>query len=352
MIASRSPRTGRHAIVSRNSGADQRVETTVVVPLHDKARTVGRCLTSILTQSYRDFELLVIDDGSTDGGGETAAAIVDPRLRVVRQTREGPGAARNHGVRLAEGEYIAFLDADDEWIPYFLEENLALLEANRPAAFVTSAYFEYPGGSAPLALWLRRGIREGPVRTSPRTSVRALAHRLAFMTPCTTLLRTGVVRRWGGFHEGPRAAYGEDAHLWLKVLLNESGFMSLVPRTRVHREDSALSRRDRPRGIETFLDHPEDVRAACPPRLRPLLEELLAHRAFKTASVLGYWGEWRQARALVQRYYRQGGWRLPYFAPSLVAATPVAGVVGRAWRRGRGIDPGARPGSKRAESVP
>jgi hypothetical protein len=156
---------------------------------------------------------------------------------------------------------------------------------------------------------------------------------LAYMSPCTTLARAEAVRRRGGFYERGRCLYAEDAHLWLKVLLNEAVAFRLAPLARFHQDASGLSKNlSGARPVEPFLEHPEEIESVCPEELRPLLARVLAARAFKTACVLGYWGHWREASALAGRFHVPGAWRLPYYAPSLVCRTPAGALLGRAWR--------------------
>ncbi len=92
---------------------------SVIVPTFQRREYVQRAVASVLAQTYQDFELIVVDDGSTDGTAE-ALADLDPRLRYVWQENRGTGAARNTGLRLARGNIVAFLDSDDRWLPHHL----------------------------------------------------------------------------------------------------------------------------------------------------------------------------------------------------------------------------------------
>lgn len=307
-------------------------EVTVIVPLYNKGPYVGRALDSIAAQTFDRFEALIIDDGSTDDGASVAEHYPDPRFRLIRQPNQGPGAARNRGLSQARGEFVAFLDADDEWLPGYLEHAVNRLRGTKEAAYACS-YLEDPGGVSSEPLWRRRGLLEGTFEASADTAPEVFLHTLAFLTPCTTVARTEVVRKWGGFYEN-RCLYAEDAFLWLKVLLNCPVGVDLRPRVRIHREAASLSGGlGGPHPLEPFLEHPDQVEASCAPALRPLLASLLTIRAFKTACVLGVWGRWQEAGTLRARFRSQRDFRLPYFWSSLICATPLGAALGAAVRR-------------------
>ncbi len=98
---------------------------SVVIPTHNRAGLVKRAIESVLVQTVQDFELLVVDDCSVDGTRETVHQFHDPRVSYFRhEVNRGPGAARNTGILAARGEYLAFLDSDDEWMSRFLERHL------------------------------------------------------------------------------------------------------------------------------------------------------------------------------------------------------------------------------------
>jgi glycosyltransferase involved in cell wall biosynthesis len=309
------------------------MRASVVIPLFNKAPFIERALKSVTSQTLTDFEVIVIDDGSTDGGSALVTSFSDSRIRLVKQENAGPGAARNRGLCEARGEFVAFLDADDEWLPEFLSESIRLLDQNPNASAVTSGYFGFPGGESTEKVWRARGLSDGLTRVAADTSPKFVTSLLAYMTPCTTVARTEILRKHGGFYERDHCAYGEDAHLFLKVLLNEHVFMNLTPLARIHFEASGATQTRRSvRPVEPFLNRPEEIGANCPAHLRGLLSRVLAIRAFKTACMLGYWGNWREARALVGRFRVGGSWRLPYYTSSLVCRTPIAAAIGKVWR--------------------
>ncbi|HEX3801326.1 MAG TPA: glycosyltransferase [Solirubrobacteraceae bacterium] len=102
---------------------------SVVMPAYNSARTIEQAVGSVLEQTMAEFELIVVDDGSTDATAATVAGVVDERVRLVTRENGGTSAARNTGIEQAQGEWIAFLDADDLWLPNKLERQLTLMAA-------------------------------------------------------------------------------------------------------------------------------------------------------------------------------------------------------------------------------
>jgi glycosyltransferase involved in cell wall biosynthesis len=312
------------------------VKVTVVVPVYNKERYIQRCIRSVLAQTLTDFELILVNDGSTDRSVELAEQCTDTRIRVVHQQNGGPGSARNTGIALARSEVCAFLDADDEWLPGYLHESLTLLDEQPSVSAVVSGYIEYPRGICTQEYWRRRGISDGVVRLGPGERATRLLSLLAYMSCWSTVVRRDVLVRWGGFYDRDRCRYAEDSFLWLKVLLNEPVRLSTAPRVKFHREASDLSgSTDGPRPIEPFLRSPELVREACPPALAPILEDFLAIRAYKTSCMLGFWGEWRLARELFSRFARINHLHLPYFFPALLLSNRLGGYTARFARWGK-----------------
>jgi len=331
-----------------------RLKVSIIIPLYNKAPYVRRALDSISAQTFADFEVIVVDDGSTDGGAAIVADYPDARFRLLAQANAGPGAARNAGIAKARGEFIAFLDADDEWLPNYLQESVSLLESfGSEVASVTCGYIEHPLGVSTERMWRKRGITNGVHRVDAGTEPSLVVNMLAYMSPCSTLTRAEVFRKWGGFYDREKCTFGEDSFLWLKILLNEQVSFNLKPLVQFHREASALSKNlNSSRPVEPFLEDPRALESACPPALRNLLARVLAIRAAKTACVLGYWGHWREARALVRRYTGARNWRLPYHVPAVVCVTPVGAVMGAAWRAVSRASDSAQNGNSRAMRTP
>lgn len=137
---------------------------SVVIPLYQTERYIAEALASVLTQTFDDFEVLVIDDGSTDRGPYIARQTGDARVRVVSQINRGLAGARNTGIREAQGAFIALLDADDRWHPEKLARHVAMLEA-RPEvglSYSASRLISDDGEDLGLAQWPSRSKAKAP----------------------------------------------------------------------------------------------------------------------------------------------------------------------------------------------
>jgi len=113
---------------------------SVVIPLYNKELHIKRAIDSVLAQKVRDLEIVIVDDGSTDKGAEIVKSYKDPKIRLLNQENAGVSAARNKGISVAKADIIAFLDADDEWMPNFLEIILNLREKYPNAGAYSTAY--------------------------------------------------------------------------------------------------------------------------------------------------------------------------------------------------------------------
>jgi glycosyltransferase involved in cell wall biosynthesis len=118
---------------------------SVIIPLYNTEKYIGACLESVLGQTHKELEVIVVDDGSTDGGAAIAEGFADERIQVDRGPNRGGAAARNRGLALARGEAVAFLDADDLWYPEKLSEQIGVLQGDRDVVAV-GAVFHYLSG--------------------------------------------------------------------------------------------------------------------------------------------------------------------------------------------------------------
>jgi glycosyltransferase involved in cell wall biosynthesis len=198
-------------MVAFNTGRSPLV--TVVTPAYNVAKYVGETVDSVLRQTFRDFEYLVVDDGSEDNSVDVVKAHArdDPRFRLVAGEHRGQSAARNAGIREAKGEYIAFLDGDDRWHPRFLERQLGLIQSLPPDVGVVfcRSRLVLENGTLVFFQWQRVGrydFDDFLVSGNPARSGSSL------------LIRKSCFTEAGVFDEKLR--YGEDLDMWLRIAEN------------------------------------------------------------------------------------------------------------------------------------
>lgn len=186
-----------------------RSTVSVVIPSYNHARYVSLAIESVLAQTYLDWEAIVVDDGSTDETQATVARFTDPRVRYLYQENQGLSAARNAGIRIAHGEYLAFLDADDEWAPDFLRRCVEALAADETVAGVyTRCHFIDQHGTI---------LPQLGGETVDRAEFRRRIEENGFFPPCAALVRAAIVRKVGMFDTQLAASGTEDWDLWLRI---------------------------------------------------------------------------------------------------------------------------------------
>lgn len=194
---------------------------SVIIPVFNVAPTVDATLKSALAQSFDDFEVIVVNDGSTD----TTAAVLEGyagRIRVLNQENRGPAAARNAGVRVSSGEYLAFLDADDLWQPEMLAGTVQELSAAPDCALVYGDLAVIDGSGRELSASLV-GRKKAHAPTLDE-----MLGKLWPIMPSATLIRRAVFERCGGFCERFRIARFEDYSFFLRA--RELGDFRFLPR--------------------------------------------------------------------------------------------------------------------------
>lgn len=131
-------------------------EISVIIPLYNKAPHIARAIDSVLSQTVQNFEILVIDDGSTDNGGQIVASYADSRIRLTRQENQGVSAARNRGIFEAQADFLAFLDADDEWGKDHLEVLFRLRRNFPEAGAYSTAYIHVCPGDKRIPVKIKK----------------------------------------------------------------------------------------------------------------------------------------------------------------------------------------------------
>ena len=182
-------------------------KVTVVIPVYNREKYLGDAIDSILSQTFTDFELLVIDDGSTDRTKEVMQSYHDPRMRLVcNETNEGIPRTRNKGIQLARGEYLAFLDSDDWAYPERLVKQVAFLDSHSDYVAV-GAWIEWMDEEG---RYLRRGKRK-PVLPDDIAAQRLFQQGIE---NSTSMARTVVLWEYGHREEYD---VGEDFDLWARI---------------------------------------------------------------------------------------------------------------------------------------
>lgn len=199
---------------------------SVVVPLFNKAEFVVDTVTSILTQTIRDLEVVVIDDGSTDDGVQRLTLITDPRLRVIRQANGGVSVARNAGIAQARGEFICFLDADDLWTREHLSTVQGLIMKDPTAIAWATGYSEIDQHqSVHGSMRQSSHFVAGSGRYDQSDFMLAWSHFPFFWTGSITV-RSSVLNALQPCFP-PAERLGEDQDLWFR--LSELGSIQFSP---------------------------------------------------------------------------------------------------------------------------
>jgi hypothetical protein len=244
---------------------------SVAIPLFNKASFIVDTVLSALAQTFGDFEIVVVDDGSTDGGAEKLAALSEPRLIVIRQQNAGVAAARTRAMREGQGRYVAFLDADDLWHPDHLSHLMELVRRYPDAAMFGNEYAEDLAHDAGPA-----GGHAPPFyRLVVDYFAECAAGRAPFYTSSCMVLRNRALQI-GGFPVGNHC--GEDLALWMRLAADApvavSDFVGCYYR----------------RGIDS-LSHNPAYRNATDVSMTALLEILEQH------------GDWPESRKAPVREY-------------------------------------------------
>ena len=298
---------------------------TVAMPAYNAARTIGSAIRSALAQTRRDFELIVVDDGSTD---DTAASVepflADERIRLVRQENRGLAGARNTAIQHARGEYVSLLDSDDLWLPEYLERVLEALEPRGDAAFAYADAWVLDDETRRIQRRSAMAFQSPPTELprDPHALLLELLRRNFVYGSAT--IRRSVLAEIGPFDESLRAS--EDYELWLRAAARGYTAVAVPGLLSVYRRRTGTLSDDDARMLTSVVavmrkverwDVPEEARALARSRADA------AERALERSRVTsGFAALRRNARLRAGALYRRLLWRRVWYdvPPGEVAA--------------------------------
>jgi len=180
-------------------------QVSVIIPTYNRANFLIDAVESVIAQSYQDFELLVIDDGSTDNTKQLLTSY-KKRIRYHFQENRGVSSARNLGMQLTSGQYVAFLDSDDHWLPQKLEKQIEIMEREPELQLCHTE-----------EIWIRRGVRVNPKKKHQKRGGYIFPYclPLCVISPSSVMIRRTLFEELGTFDEDLPAC--EDYVLWLRI---------------------------------------------------------------------------------------------------------------------------------------
>lgn len=202
-------------------------KVSVIIPAYNQANFLDNAIQSVYAQTYRDYEIVVVDDGSTDDTA-TVAQRHGERIRYLHQENRGLAGARNTGIRAASGELVALLDSDDTWLPDYLLTMVMLANRHPEASVFYCAARCMDEGGRPLSQIVGTSAKD-------ITDLYWVLLRSNFLIPSTITMRRSVVEQAGMFDQGFRSC--EDWDLWLRLLQSKHTFIgtpSVLAQYRVH----------------------------------------------------------------------------------------------------------------------
>lgn len=204
-------------LITRNQRIIGLMLIDIIIPSHNRAPLLERAVQSVLNQQYRNFNLFVVDDGSTDETNQLMAQYSgNLKVHYLKQENKGVSAARNFGIKSSEAPWIAFLDSDDEWLPHKLSTQVKFAHDHPEFRFIHSNEF-----------WIRNGVKVNSKKKFDKSNDEIFRRSLemCLISPSTVMIRRDLVEEHGYFDEN--FVICEDYDLWLKILATEKvGFIA------------------------------------------------------------------------------------------------------------------------------
>jgi glycosyltransferase involved in cell wall biosynthesis len=273
---------------------------SVVIPAYNAAPFIADTLASVFAQTYTSYEVIVVNDGSPDTPAfEQAIAPYRNRIVYLKQCNTGPSGARNRGIQEGRGEYVAFLDSDDQWLPRFLAEQMRILDADPAIDLLYSDGLIF--GMSPLAGRTLMSVSPSRGEVTFESLVREAC---TVLTTCTIARRSTVIAA-GLFDE--RFLRSEDFHLWLRMAYNGARIVHSPQVLVRHRRREGSLAHDTRAMIRAFVDVLQDLDMRLPlsAPLRAAIRRQTATREAELAVVEGkehfFAGQYVDALQALQR---------------------------------------------------
>jgi hypothetical protein len=270
---------------------------SVVVPLYNKASYIKRTIQSILAQVQPIAEIIVIDDGSSDNGASIVKEMNVQNLTLFAQSNKGVSAARNKGTELATSDYVAFLDADDTWMPHYINEVQKLIEQFKDAVMFATAY-AFENNNTIVAA--RLGSIPEPVGYL-ENYFRACVGQDNPVTASSVVIRKCKLVEIGGFPED--MGLGEDQYLWSVLACRHkiaySSRISAIYNVGVPESASKVEHLELPPHVTAWQQ--ADFQSEVPDFMQPDLQELISRHAVVTTRINLEHGRPTRARQLLRK---------------------------------------------------
>ena len=181
------------------------MKISVIIPTYNRKHTLQRAIDSVLAQTFKPYEIIIVDDGSKDGTKEWLLQNY-PSVQYIHQPNNGVSSARNKGIQISQGSWIALLDSDDEWMPEKLEYQSRFIEVNRDSSFCHTN-----------EIWIRNGVRVNQMKKHKKYGGDIFKHCLDIcrISPSSSIIKKDVFEEVGAFDESLTVC--EDYDLWLRV---------------------------------------------------------------------------------------------------------------------------------------
>lgn len=282
-------------------------KVSVVIPTYNNAQLLHETLDGVRAQSFQDFEIIVVDDGSTDNTEQIVRGY-DANIRYVKQANQGPAAARNHGVALAQGEFIAFLDHDDIWNDRHLETLLAEFARCPNAAMVFDDAVGFGMGVAPGPSHVDRNVARSlldkavPIRRIWECWVVSMS---------VVLVKKSIFNELGGLN--PKIWGLDDLHFYLRLATRfEVRYADYIGCRKRQSATNLLNQTSLTGSVDYLVDlqrnHLDVVQAVGSTRIR----RRLGHKRYKLGLIFMRNGDLPAARALLWKAYRHNPLNLKY----------------------------------------